>query len=48
MLQHYKRRKESLQDLRKDDSHMVLIADKGVVDKGMYTEKCMALLNDEV
>ena len=46
-----KEERKALQDLRKDDSCMVLRAYKGValvfIKKSMYFEKCMAFLNDE-
>ena len=46
-----KEERKALQDLRKDDSHMVLAADKGnalvIMDKDMFIEKYMTLLNDE-
>ena len=42
---------KALNNLKKDDSHMVLTANKGVIlvviDKGMYIEKCVALLSDQ-
>ena len=44
--------RKALHNLRKDDSHMVLTADKGfalvIIDKDIYIGKCMALLNDEL
>ena len=61
VLQHFKEKKgptcnttkeeqEAIKTLRKDSSHMVLTADKGValvvMDKSQYIDKCMALLND--
>ena len=42
--------KEAIKTLREDSSHMVLTADKGValvvMDKTMYVDKCMVLLDD--
>ena len=47
-----KEEKRVLHNLKRDDSHMVLTATKGVtllvIDKDMYIEKCMALLIDQV
>ena len=41
---------EALHNLKKDNNHVVLSADKGVVlvvmDKDTYIKKCMTLLND--
>ena len=46
-----KKKRKSLHHLKKDDSHIVLTVDRRVtlviIDKDMYIEKCMALLNDE-
>ena len=46
-----KKERITLQDLRKGDSGMVLAADEGgalvIMDKDMYIEKYMVLLNDE-
>ena len=43
--------REALHNLKKDNNHMILTADKGValvvVDKDMYIEKCMTLLSDQ-
>ena len=43
--------RKALHNLRKDNSHIVLTAGKGVasviIDIGMYIEKCMVLLNYE-
>ena len=39
-----------LPEVREADSHMILTADKGftlvIMDKDIYIEKCLALLND--
>ena len=46
-----KEERKALHNLRKDDSDMILTADKGValviIDKHMYIVKYMALLNNE-
>ena len=43
--------KKALHNLRKDECHIILTANKGValviIDKVMHIEKCMALLNGE-
>ena len=43
--------REALHNLKRDKSHMVLTANKGialvVIDKDVYTEKCMAILSDQ-
>ena len=42
-----KEEREAIKTLNKDDSHVILTADKGVVmDKSSYIDKCMALLQD--
>ena len=46
-----KEEREALHNLKKYNSHMILTVDKRVVlvvmDKDMYTEKCMTLLSDQ-
>ena len=46
-----KEEREALHNLRKDNNHMILTADKEVVlvvmDKDMYIEKFMSLLSDQ-
>ena len=46
-----KKKGKPLHNLRKDDNHMVLIADIGValviIDKDMYIKTCMALFHDQ-
>ena len=46
-----KEERKDLKNLRKDDSHIFITADKGVVpvlrDEGIYIEKCMPMQNGD-